>query len=262
MKLATHNIDIKKQELQSHPLLTMNTIQSIEDLRTFMEYHVFAVWDFMSLAKSIQHDVCPSGKLWLPSKHTRNENARLMNNIIMCEESDTDLGGGSISHFDLYLQAMKEIGANTDPILGFLESVERYGIEYALNLKFPPKCCIDFVETTFEFINDLPHVTAAAFTYGRETIIPQMFKSILNQLNISHTDAPKFHYYLERHIEVDEEDHGPAALKLVESLCDNDPLQFIEAEHAAIKAIEARIKFWNSVEDAILQNDSFDSATI
>lgn len=246
------------QQLQSHPLLTANYIQSIQDLRTFMEYHVFAVWDFMSLAKAIQHACCPSGKIWLPLKHTRNDNARLINEIIMCEESDRDMGGGSISHFDLYLQAMHEVGADTKSIMSFIGHVQRYGIKSGLALNIRETACIEFMKKTFEFVDAEPHITAAAFTFGRETAIPDMFKSLLNQLDISRTEAPKFYYYLERHIEVDGGEHGPAAQKLVESLCDSDPIKFVEAEKAALSAIDARIRFWDDVEDAILKNDRFD----
>ena len=125
MKLPLKNIEVKTLELTTHPLLSTNMIQSIEDLRLFMEHHVYPVWDFMSLAKALQHRVCPSSDLWLPTQHTRDESARLINEIIWGEESDRDLGGGSISHFDLYLQAMAEIGANTKPVLRFLDTVEK-----------------------------------------------------------------------------------------------------------------------------------------
>lgn len=258
MRIATDNINVKKQKLQSHPLLTMNTIQSVRDLQVFMEHHVFAVWDFMCLAKTLQMMVCPAKPIWLPVQGTRNENARLINEIILCEESDKDMGGGSISHFDLYLQAMHEIGADTTKINKFLEHIKIHGPN---KLHGGPQ--FEFVNSTFEFIHTKEaHIVASAFTFGRETVIPDMFKSILNQLQIDRTAAPKFYYYLERHIAVDEEEHGPAALKLVESLCDNDPLKFIEAERAALDSIDARIRFWDGVEGAILQDNSFYKASV
>lgn len=250
MKLAQERINIKKQQLAAHPMLSMNMIQSIEDLRVFMEYHVYAVWDFMSLAKALQHHVCPSTELWLPISGTRNENARLINEIILCEESDKDLGGGSISHFDLYIQAMHEVGADTSKILDLVQDGN-------INRVRVPKAAYDFMKSTFDFIDTKqPHVVAAAFCHGRETVIPDMFKGILNQLQIKRTDAPKFYYYLERHIEVDGDDHGPAAYKLAEDLCYDNPLYFVEAERAAVEAIDARIKFWDGVEEAILENNS------
>lgn len=246
-------IDLKKiQEhrslLENHSLLVTNTIQSPEDLRVFMKYHVFAVWDFMSLLKTIQHNVVPSGNLWLPSQGTRSDIARLINEIVLCEESDISPdGNSSISHFDLYLQAMLEVGADTDPIKTYLNQVAENG-----NISECPEVVRDFVESTFDAIRRGPHCAAASFCYGRETVIPSMFIRLLRQINISNTDAPKFHYYLERHIQVDGEDHGPMSENLVNYFCKNDPFLIHEAEQAAIDAITARIKLFDRIESLLL----------
>jgi hypothetical protein len=246
-------IDLKKiQEhrslLENHSLLVTNTIQSPEDLRIFMKYHVFAVWDFMSLLKTIQHNVVPSGNLWLPSQGTRSDIARLINEIVLCEESDISPDGkSSISHFDLYLQAMLEVGADTDPIKTYLNQVAENG-----NISECPEVVREFVESTFEAIRRGPHCAAASFCYGRETVIPSMFIRLLRQINISNTDAPKFHYYLERHIQVDGEDHGPMSENLVNHFCKNDPFLIHEAEQAAIDAITARIKLFDRIESLLL----------
>lgn len=209
-----------------------------------MEYHVFAVWDFMSLVKTLQHDVCPSTSFWMPTKGNRSPVARLINEIVLCEESDLSPDGkGSLSHFDLYLQAMMEIGADTSKIVKFLDT---------LDFNVMPTCSSEFVKTTFNTIEKGPHCAAASFCYGRETAIPAMFKRILNQLNISSLDAPKFHYYLQRHIHVDGEDHGPKAEQMLEYFCNNDPIKVFEAEKAAIDAINARIKLFDHIESSVL----------
>jgi len=234
----------KQQKLSNHSLLVTNSIQTIEDLQIFMEHHVFAVWDFMSLIKTLQHNACPSTELWVPTRGTRSPIARIINEIVLCEESDlTPDGKGSISHFDLYLQAMMEVGAKTSSIIEFLDT---------RNSNVVPKAAFDFVQTTFKTIEHGPHCAAASFCYGRETIIPAMFKKILRQLNISAVEAPKFYYYLERHIEVDGEDHGPKAEKLVEYFCNNDPTKAFEAEKAAIDALDARIKLFDQIESLVL----------
>lgn len=230
--------------LENHSLLVTNTIQTIEDLQKFMEYHVFAVWDFMSLIKALQHNVCPSTTMWMPTKGNRSKIARLINEIVLGEESDlTPDGKGSISHFDLYLQAMHEIGADTTPIENFLETLDFSKI---------PEPSRKFVNSTFSTIKQGPHCIAASFCYGRETVIPQMFTRILNQLNISNLDAPKFHYYLERHVVLDGEDHGPKAESMIEFFCNNNPLKAVAAERAACEAILSRIEFFNGIEQALL----------
>lgn len=253
MKLPLGKIKAKAAELYAHPLLKGDVINSLDALHVFMEHHVFAVWDFMSLAKSLQHYICPSTTCWVPNRWIRSGAARLINEIILSEESDLDMDGeSSISHHDLYCQAMLEVGADPMALEDFVNCVTTDGVKYALENASLPAPSQRFMTRTFEFIDTgEPHVIAAAFCFGRENIIPEMFQRVASQLAISRVDAPKFHYYLERHIQLDGEHHGPAATQLVEALCDHDPVHIHEAEHAALEAIEARIRLWTEVEQAI-----------
>jgi len=244
-----------KSLLENHSLLVTDVIQSQTDLRIFMEHHVFAVWDFMSLTKALQHSICPSGNLWLPSRLQRSS-ARLMNEIILSEESDKDpFTNNFISHFDLYCQAMAEVGADTGPIMRFLETVRNNGIDYALEKCNIPEPSRQFMTSTFKIIGrNQPSEIGAAFTYGRETVIPAMFRRIGYQLNLNQINAPRFDYYLNRHIEIDGDDHGPAAVSLLNELCEFDPIKQLTAENVAVEAIQARIKFWDQVENCILES--------
>lgn len=252
MKISTTSIEKQRLELAEHPFLTGQYITDKEDLAMFMEHHVFAVWDFMSLAKSLQHSICPSSDLWLPSQRQR-AGARFINEIILAEESDVDASGhNAMSHFDLYIQAMVDVGADPEPVLKFLKQVEKYGINMTLENTDIPEACTKFMRHTFDIIaTGKPHVVAASFCFGRETVIPQMFINLVNQLKIGKLDAPRFHYYLERHIAVDGEEHGPAAIDLVSLLCDNDPVKLVEAEKAALASIQARYDFWTAVKKTI-----------
>jgi hypothetical protein len=245
MKLNKALIEEHTSMLRNHSLLVTNNIQSKDDLRIFMEHHVFAVWDFMSLLKTLQNEVVPSKTPWMPTRGNRSSISRMINEIVMCEETDVAPGGGSISHFDLYLQAMLEVNADTNSITSFLKNLEWSGtIPYHLASEPAEK----FMRNTFGTIKRGPHCVAASFAYGRETIIPDMFTRLLTQLNISKLDAPKFHYYLQRHIEVDGDEHGPMSEHLVEFFCDDDPIKIHEAEQSAIAAIKARIEFFNDIE--------------
>lgn len=251
MKLDLRNIQQHRLLLENHPLLTKNKINSIEHLRIFMQYHVYAVWDFMSLLKTLQHDIVPSGNIWMPTVGTRSDIARMINEIVLCEESDISPDGNcSISHFDLYLQAMLEVNADTTIINQYLEAIKKSG-NY-VNYEQAPKASMEFVKSTFDAIQKGPHCAAASFCYGRESVIPAMFKKILKQLDISETDAPKFHYYLERHIEVDGESHGPMAEHMVNYFCKDDPVLIYEAEQTAIQAIKSRIKLFDNIESQLL----------
>jgi hypothetical protein len=257
MKLPLGKIKQQQELLENHPLLNNNIIQDITGIQIFMESHVFAVWDFMSLIKSLQHHVCPSTNCWVPTQKIRSGTARLINEIILSEETDIDVDGvSSISHHDLYCQAMLEVGADAKMIESWVDNVAIQGYRGAAETCEVPTPSLKFMNTTFGFIEtNRPHIVAGAFCFGRETIIPRMFTRLAEQLNITRADCPKFHYYLDRHIQIDGEEHGPASLTMVEDLCDHDPVKIHEAEQAALTAIRARITLWNDLQKIIENKD-------
>lgn len=252
-KLNLTVIDNAKTALNNHPLLASGVMKSPHDVQIFMEYHVFAVWDFMCLAKSLQNHIVPSGDLWIPKSEHTIQAGRMINEIILGEETDINPAGGYTSHFDLYLQAMCEIGADTSRINQFIDQLQTTRTKSVNQLLLDiPSPSEAFVTSTLNFIaTGKPHVIAAAFAFGRETVIPDMFVSVLAQTEA--IKAPTFKYYLERHIEVDSGEHGPAALGLVEFLCGNDPVKIEEAQAAAMESISHRITFWTRVQDVIQQ---------
>ena len=89
---------------------------------------------------------------------------------------------------------------------------------------------------------------AAAFSLGRENVIPRMFRSLLRDMEIDEKSAPMFHYYLKRHVEIDEEEHWPMALEMLELLCSGSAQREKEVLGVAIQALESRYLFWNAVE--------------
>ena len=127
-------------------------------------------------------------------------------------------------------------------------------IQEALEIAETPKAAQDFVNYTFSIVETKEaHKIAASFTFGREDVIPDMFIAILEEAKTSGQDYDKFRYYLDRHIELDGDEHGPIALKMIETLCgDNDTL-WEEAEAVAIKSLEVRIALWDGIYQAIKQ---------
>jgi hypothetical protein len=184
-----------------------------------------------------------------------------LNELLLEEETDSleGLSGKEddyLSHYEMYLLAMEEVGIDQTPVTAFVDSVTRDGIDKALKSADLPAPAISFMEQTFGFINGgKSHEVAAALALGREHIIPTMFRRILADLGVGEKDAPAFHFYLHRHIHLDEDHHGPMSLKLVDLLCDGDANKVEEAEQAAIKAIRARITFWDGVYDALQKID-------
>lgn len=238
--------DIKplQTQLNQHPVY--NSIVNLEDLRCFMSHHVYSVWDFMSIVKYLQQQIAPTTYPWFP----QNDGSvrRFINELVLEEESDQTPDGSFSSHFELYCGAMREIGANVEIPLQFIEQTKQQGIHQTLlneQIPFPSR---QFMQTTFGFISsNKPHCVAAALALGREHIIPSMFRAFLNKMGISEQQAPIFHFYLKRHIHLDEDFHAPLSLRLLNALCNNNLLKHQEAREAAIQALQARIQFWDGV---------------
>jgi hypothetical protein len=238
-----------RQDLEAHPIYA--AVQTREDLQCFMQHHVYSVWDFMSLIKYLQSVVAPSAYPWRADGDASVR--RFINELVLEEESDEHpLDGGFASHFELYQHAMREIGADTGPVVAFVDAVRATGIEQALADSDIPPPSRDFTATTFGFIaSGRAHEAAAALALGREHIIPCMFRTMLGRTGVAEDRAPIFHAYLNRHIHLDEDFHAPLSLRLLNGLCGDDPRRTEQAVAAARVAIEARLKFWDGVLAAI-----------
>ena len=239
----------ERDRLQNHPIYSK--IKTVYQLRLFMENHVFAVWDFMSILKSLQSQLTCTTVPWVPTG--KGTPARLVNEIVTEEESDVNRYGQHVSHFEMYCHAMQQAGANVDAVNQFLSYVGTHSVADALEKANAPEPAKAFVNETFNILAGAPsHVVAAMFTFGREEVIPDMFRSIIKELDHSLKGKLKsFIYYLDRHIGLDEDEHTPAALKMVKELCGDDKDKWDEATGAAQSAMQARITLWNGILENI-----------
>jgi hypothetical protein len=235
--------------LASHSLY--GSFETVEDLHVFMESHVFAVWDFMSLLKTLQQGLTCVDVPWVPSRFAASR--RLVNEIVLGEESDV-YGTEAVSHFELYLRAMRECGASTTAVESLLTGLGN-GLDWrrALAMSGAPEEAERFVQTTFAVIkNNKLHATAAAFTFGREDLIPDMFRGFIRDQNERLQGRLELmRWYLERHIEVDGEEHGPMALRMIAELCGSDSTKWREATEAAEMALRARIALWDGIANRL-----------
>lgn len=244
-----------KQRLENHAVYA--AVNRIEHLQCFMQHHVFSVWDFMSLIKYLQNAVAPAVVPWVPLGE--GDVRRFINELVLEEESDqvapgSDSDNAFTSHFELYCGAMQEIGADPTVVLSFVAQIPREGLSQALRNEAIPGPSRQFTQQTFEFLDSgKPHRVAAALALGREHIIPGMFRSFLKNLGVTEQQATTFHYYLNRHVHLDEDFHAPLSLRLLNGLCENDEDKQREAIEAAEQAVETRVQFWDGVFEAIKQ---------
>lgn len=256
--MNTHTLQLQtaiapfRQQITGHGLYRhLNNVQAIQ---AFTETHVFAVWDFMSLLKGLQQHLTCTKIPWVPvgSADTRY----LINEIVIGEESDIDMHGKRCSHFEMYLTAMNELGANTSTIGRLLTYIQNgVAVTETLQQLALPAAVQNFVNYTFNVAAMQPvHVQAAVFTFGREDLIPDMFYAIVKDLNEQLKGKLNgFDYYLQRHIEVDGDHHSHLAIQMVEELCGNDVKKWEEATIAVSKALQHRKFLWDCVEERVIK---------
>ena len=239
-----------RQSLLQHSLYVR--MDDAAALRTFMEQHVFAVWDFMSLLKALQQRLCCTTVPWVPSAHPAA--SRLINEIVLGEESDEDGRGGHASHFELYRRSMIGFGADTARIDRLTAGLrDGLSLEAALRASEVNEAVARFVQHTFQIIatGDLCRI-ASAFTFGREDLLPSVFQKIVDQLDRQTGGGlTEFQFYLKRHIDLDGGEHGPMATRLVADLCGDDPAKWNAAREAAVSSLQARLDLWNAISEQL-----------
>jgi hypothetical protein len=245
--IMNHPELISHHEKLSHHSL-YKKIKTQDHLQVFMETHIFAVWDFMTLLKRLQKEITCVEIPWNPSPYPKNV-VRLINEIVLGEESDKDREGLACDHFTLYLRAMGDLGADPSRLLNFSKDLdfdrwatlaERDFVSFNLNLAMKGNI----------------HEVAAAFFFGREKLITDMFTSILGDLSknldeSAQTNFPNLKYYLERHIEIDGGEHSHQAQDCLQSLCGSDEKKWEEARLAGVRSLILRSALWDEVESRL-----------
>lgn len=241
-----------RAELNNHKLYS--ALETIEDIKIFMEQHVFAVWDFMSLLKALQNNLTNTSVPWTPVINPAT--SRFINEIVLGEESDVNELNEPKSHYEMYIDAMHQIGSSTIQIERFLSEIKQgKSIKDASVLVGLDDATYKFIEFTFNIIDTKEtHKIASAFTFGREDVIPDMFFQIINQSKTSDNTYSKLTYYLNRHIELDGDEHGPLSLKMIEELCGNEAEKWAETLEVSKLALQHRIALWDGIYNLISLN--------
>ncbi len=241
-------VEPTRRQVIEHPLY--HRLDDLGAIQTFMRHHVFAVWDFMSLLKSLQRSLTCVQVPWVPTAYAGSR--RLINDIVLVEESD-ELGGGFISHFELYLNGMTQAGADRTAIDAFIELLRRdVPVRTALKEAQIPEPAARFSSMTWGLVETAPtHCQAAAFAFGREDLIPDMFDKVVKVNRALGNQLSAFVDYLERHIQVDSEEHTPMAMQMLADLCGDDAEKWRQCEETVNAALAARIRLWDGILAAI-----------
>ena len=261
------------RKLYSHPMGA--NMDSVADVHIFMEHHVWAVWDFMSLLGSCQAALTPARFPWQPIEDP--EGARIISEISLEELTDQHPEGHHVSHFELYLEAMDKAGANQKAILHFLSVLEsgkswpkalesvhprRKKNLFSTQKKIPfaPQQALEFTRSTLEICEGPLNRRIAAFTLGRETVLPNLFQKTLHLLATVHTnsdsqcDLSMLKYYLDRHIELDGDSHGPMCAQLFNRYCLKDAATRSDTFYTLCEVLDQRIALWDAVEKLMTEN--------
>lgn len=222
-------------------------METLEDLREFMEHHVFAVWDNMSQLKALQQELSCRDQVWTPPKHKKS--IRIINEMTLEDECDT-YQGEDLSHFELYQKGMLQAGAKTHMVDRFLFLLQQENELFsALDKMTLAESIKLYLKINWEISHSgKPHAMAAAFFLGREDVIPQLFHKLAEDLIFHHpSELSIMKEYLERHTQVDCDKVNEHIQAVLEELCGEDDQKWKEAELAAKSALEARFALWDGM---------------
>ena len=238
--------------LHTHSLYQMlDTKQGVE---TFMEHHIYCVWDFMNLLKALQsHFTCTT----IPWKPTHSPKlSRLINEIVLEEESDI-IEDKETSHFMYYHHALETINPSIDHVSSFIAALQsKKDYHTIITQPFIPKASQTFLKTTYALTHSSILEIAAAFTFGREALVPSLFEPIVSTLKQQQNSLlDPFISYLERHIELDGDHHAGLAYEMITLLATTND-QWDLVKKTAINVLNARHTFWNDVTYLIQQKQA------
>ena len=256
-----NEIEPLRKQLLTHKVY--KNISSLEDLKIFLEHHVFAVWDFMSLLKALQNELTCVQVPWIPKGNPLTR--RLINEIVLAEETDQDEEGNAKSHFELYIEAMQDCGADISKITYLIQLLREWkSVRTALSQIDIASSIKEFVSFSFDVIETKKaHKIAVVFTFGREDLIPDMFTSILKDMKAelkgnskqSAESIKKLIYYFDRHIELDGDHHSHMAVQMIKELCGDDEEKWNDAIKISKTALQKRIDLWDGILSEITSSD-------
>ena len=244
-----------RNKLKTHPMYSEMKLE--ENVITFMNTHVFCVWDFMNLVKRLQIYFTSVQVPWRPTLDVQKRFLRRLTNEIVLEEETDELDGKFISHFSYYIDSIRQVqgGVISDKLTRFIEDISNEEISYndIVNREYLPNGVRKFLQSTANTaVHENIIIVAAAFTFGREVMLPEIFTSILKESGIANQPRlSMFVNYLDRHIELDGDYHGYLSKKMVLKLVSNQAEWDLVIETAKM-ALESRLALWDDIYKHLL----------
>ena len=237
------------QILESHKLY--ERIYNEQALRLFVEHHVICVWAYNFLLRQIHQEVVA---LVHPlNSQAQKEAIRLVSKIILEEEVEEQHDGSLLSHLEIYLEAMQDLGADISPVVCFFDMQEAgYTWQEALkHANFSAPVAL-YARKISRLAQQPIHERAAALFYEGEPYIPDSFLEQLGQMGTK-AKVNRLLDYFERHIEGLKRPGFSASGRLVEIFCGDNELLNEDAEKAAEQAMKNRIELWDHLLELVMQ---------
>jgi hypothetical protein len=228
------------------------SITTVARLQSFAEIHVYAVWDFACLLRALQHSLIEVNLLWTPPANPLG--CHLINTLLAEEESDALPDGRYLSHFQLYLEAMQQCGADTGPMVQFIQAIKQgMPLHRLLELPTLPKPAKNFIADTFKIIAQGSHVMAASLTFARENITSGMFTALLERIPVQQNSKvlQGFVQYFQRHIDLDSSKHNQQSQQLLVELCGTNAAKWHQAQEAAQFSLDSRLRLLDGIYAAV-----------
>jgi hypothetical protein len=245
-------IEPLRQALLHHPVY--GQIQSVPDLHVLMENQIFAAWDYMSLLKALQRELTCVEVPWVPKGSPVLR--RLINEMVLAVETDVDQEGLPASHYELYLDAMEDTGADTSAIKDLVREIS-FGktVEAALATLAIPDVVKQLVQFSFDTIaRSKVHEIASLLTFGRCDLTPDRFCDLVEEMDERDSNQLSLLcYYLNRHREVEAGRHGPMSMQMLVELCGEDESKWEECLAAATRGLEHQLAMWDAIAAGISQ---------
>lgn len=243
VRLVAH----ESSELAQHPVL--EAVSSEAALRVFMRSHVYTVWTHISLVKRLQHELSNMAVPWVPPRSRLA--ARLINELVTGVECDLDTDGMPISHYELYLDAMTDVTADSQSVRRFVQLVDdgsASALDKAFDAASTPQHVRAYVRHALRVARQgsLAQVLGC-FLHGRDISLQQSITRLLAEWTRTSPALPRLAYYLERHSQLECGRHADRLQRVVQELDSTSPRFADDVLASARESLGTRIRFWDGV---------------